>query len=89
MSPIDCAYPDLILIGSDGRCMSTICPSRDDCDGVADAVIQQVIEANPDQLALLDEMEARISGLERTLSELKRAVALWCEGVDGGDRGPD
>mgnify|MGYP001271755096 CR=1 FL=1 len=89
MTPIRCAYPDLVVIGSDGRCMSTICPSRDDCDGVSDEEVERHIPPSPDQLALFDEFDHRINALERSLSELRRALALWTGSTEGADRGPD
>ncbi len=86
---MDCPYPEHISVGYEGRCQSTNCPSRDDCPGLSDNDIETVVAPAVDVLGVLDEIQHRLNAVERSLSELKRAVTLWCESVEGGDRGRD
>ena len=87
---MDCPYPQYLDINGDGRCISATCPSRDDCAGeLPDSVIEQATQPNPDQMAMIDELEHRVNAVERSLGELKRSVALWVESMEGADRGAD
>lgn len=80
-----CAFPQHYIANEAGMCMAYTCPANEDCAGMLDD------EAPPEpQLdRIFAVMESRLNALERSLSELKRAVALWVESMEGGDRGPD
>lgn len=82
-----------------------VCPRRDECDirddDGEDATIPLDLDANPDQLRVLDELERKlvsmqaeiamlniaVKSLMRNESELLAALGRWVEGVEGGDHG--
>lgn len=84
-----CPYPNLIEVGYEGGCVSKICPARDDCAGPTDQDIEAALSDAPEWMAVLDGLEHRVNAVERELSELKRALTLWVESMEGADRGRD
>ena len=78
----DCDFPHFCHRDETGRCVSTICPGRDDCDDAGE-------EPRP-----ITGLEARVSSLEAELqavvkdwSEFKRDLGLFLGRTEGGDRG--
>lgn len=64
-----------------------VCPRREECDirEEDEDDLALPLDANPDQMRVLDELEHRIRALERELSELRAGLGRWVGQVEGGD----